>query len=181
MFNSAFNQVGANDADFYPEPLRPYIDDINDRVYHRINNGVYKAGFATSQEAYECAYNSLFATLDELERLLGKQRYLVKDQITEADWRLFTTLVRFDAVYYSHFKCNRQRIVDYPNLWNYLRELYQMPGIADTVNMDHIKRHYYTSHETINPNGIIPLGPLIDFKQPHNRALSFIKKPGEIQ
>ncbi len=169
MLNSAFDDFGNSDLDFYPEALREEIDKINDIVYHNVNNGVYRAGFATTQKAYEAAFDQLFSTMDMLEERLSKQRYLVGEQITEADWRLFTTLVRFDAVYYSHFKTNRNRLIDYPNLWAYTRELYQVPGVADTVNMDHIKRHYYGSHHTINPTGIIPKGPEIDFMLPHGR------------
>jgi putative glutathione S-transferase len=134
-----------------------------------VNDGVYRCGFATTQSAYDDAFERLFATLDRLERRLAGQRYLVGDTLTEADWRLFTTLVRFDPVYYGHFKCNLRRLVDYPNLWNYTRELYQIPGIADTVNLDHIKRHYYVTHRTINPNGLVPRGPEIDFDEPHRR------------
>ncbi|PSN17079.1 glutathione-dependent reductase [filamentous cyanobacterium CCP5] len=169
MFNHAFDELGAVPGDYYPEDLRADIDPINDRIYNTVNNGVYKAGFATTQEAYEEAFNPLFDTLDWLEYHLETHRYLIGNRLTEADWRLFTTLVRFDAVYYSHFKCNQRRIVDYPNLWGYLRELYQMPNIADTVHFDHIKGHYYQSHETINPTQIVPVGPDIDFFQPHNR------------
>ena len=153
-----------------PAPLRAEIDKINTLVYENINNGVYRAGFATSQEAYEEAFRALFAALDEIEQRLSRQRYLAGREVTEADWRLFTTLVRFDAVYYSHFKCNLRRIIDYPNLGNYLRDLYQQPGIAATVNMDHIKRHYYGSHRHVNPTGIVPLGPALDFMAPHDRA-----------
>ena len=145
------------------------IDVINSIVYDKINNGVYKCGFATKQEAYEEAFAELFKTLDILEEKLGRQRYLVNDNITEADWRLFTTLVRFDAVYVGHFKCNLRRISDYHNLWNYLRELYQMPGVLETVNFSHIKKHYYESHKTINPTGVVPLGPELDFFAAHNR------------
>jgi glutathionyl-hydroquinone reductase len=169
MLNSAFNAFTDIRTDYYPVAMRAEIDRINDIVYTTVNNGVYRAGFATTQAAYEEAARALFATLDELEQLLSRQRYLVGRQITEADWRLFTTLVRFDAVYYSHFKCNLRRIVDYRNLWNYLRELYQVPGIADTVSLDHIKRHYYGSHRSVNPIGIVPLGPLLDFTEPHDR------------
>ena len=151
--------------------LRGQIDRINDRIYHNINNGVYRCGFATTQEAYETAYAALFDALDEVESLLGKQRYLVGDQLTEADWRLFTTLVRFDAVYFGHFKTNRNRIADFAHLSNYLRELYQYPGIADTVNFSHIKGHYYYSHDTINPTRVVPVGPRLNLEQPHNRAL----------
>jgi putative glutathione S-transferase len=169
MLNSAFDGAGADGPDFFPEPIRAEIDAINARVYDSVNNGVYKAGFATSQEAYEEAVLALFATLDELEERLGTQRYLTGDRLTEADWRLFTTLVRFDAVYVGHFKCNLKRLVDHPNLWAYTRELYQVPGVAETVNFQHIKNHYYGSHRTINPTGIVPLGPKIDFEEPHGR------------
>ncbi|GAB1582616.1 glutathione S-transferase family protein [Phyllobacterium phragmitis] len=169
MLNSAFDEYGDASLDFYPEDLRGEIDAMNDFVYPNINNGVYRAGFATTQEAYEEAFNQLFAALDEIEQRLSRQRYLTGDRLTEADWRLFTTLVRFDPVYVGHFKCNRQRIADYPNLSNYLRDLYQVPGIAGTVNMRHIKAHYYGSHKTINPTGIIALGPEIDYGAPHDR------------
>jgi glutathionyl-hydroquinone reductase len=170
MLNSAFNAFTDTRTDYYPVALCAEIDQINDVVYNTVNNGVYRAGFATTQAAYEEAARALFATLDELEQRLSRQRYLVGRPITEADWRLFTTLVRFDAVYYSHFKCNLRRIVDYPNLWNYLRELYQVPGVADTVSLDHIKRHYYGSHRSVNPTGIVPIGPLLDFTKPHDRG-----------
>ena len=169
MFNSAFDDYAESDLDFYPESLRKQIDAINDIVYHNINNGVYRAGFATTQSAYDEAFVQLFNAMDELEELLSKQRYLAGKQITEADWRLFTTLVRFDAVYYNHFKTNKKRLMDYPNLWGYTRELYQVPGIAETVNMDHIKYHYFGSHHSINPTGIVPNGPEIDFMMPHGR------------
>jgi len=170
MLNGAFDGVGGDASkDFYPEPLRGEIDAINQVVYDTVNNGVYKCGFATSQEAYEEAYDALFASLDDLDARLGRQRYLAGDRLTEADWRLFTTLVRFDPVYVGHFKCNRQRIADYPNLSGYLRELYQVPGVAGTVNLDHIKRHYYGSHKTINPTGIVPKGPALDLTAPHGR------------
>jgi len=169
MFNSAFDDYAKSDMDLYPETLREDIDAINEVVYHNINNGVYRAGFATTQIAYEEAYDQLFDTMDELEVLLSRQRYLVGDQITEADWRLFTTLVRFDAVYYNHFKTNKKRLIDYSNLWDYTRELYQVPGIAGTVNMEHIKYHYFGSHKSINPTGIVPKGPDIDFMLPHGR------------
>ena len=169
MFNSAFDDYTESDLDFYPESLREEIDAINEIVYHNINNGVYRAGFATTQSAYDEAFDQLFNTMDELETLLSKQRYLVGKQITEADWRLFTTLVRFDAVYYNHFKTNKKRLIDYPGLWSYTRELYQVPGVAETVNMDHIKYHYFGSHKSINPTGIVPRGPDIDFMQPHDR------------
>ena len=172
MLNSAFDaftHTDLADVDFYPEALRAEIDEINEPVYNNVNNGVYRAGFAKTQEAYNTAYDHLFNTMDELEDRLSKQRYLGGDQITEADWRLFTTLVRFDAVYYNHFKTNKKRLMDYPNLWGYTRELYQVPGVAETVNMDHIKYHYFASHQTINPTGIVPKGPEIDFMQPHGR------------
>src|SRR5690554_107807 len=170
MLNSAFDGIGATPGDYYPPQLRAEIDKLNDEVYDRVNNGVYKAGFATTQDAYEQAVAPLFETLDALEQRLSRQRYLCGDQITEADWRLFTTLIRFDAVYHGHFKCNLKRIVDYPNLWDYLRELYQWPGIAETVNMDHIKGHYYRSHGTINPTGVVPLGPVQALDLPHSRG-----------
>ncbi len=172
MLNSAFDAFAHTDLadmDFYPEALREEIDEINEPVYNNVNNGVYRAGFAQTQEAYDEAYDRLFNTMDELEDKLSKQRYLVGDQITEADWRLFTTLVRFDAVYYNHFKTNKKRLVEYPNLWAYTRELYQVPGVAETVNMDHIKYHYFASHRSINPTGIVPKGPEINFMQPHGR------------
>ena len=169
MLNSAFDQWGAGELDFYPVNLRGDIDTINKVVYHNVNNGVYRTGFAATQRAYERACNDLFTTLDDLEERLSWQRYLAGDRITEADWRLFTTLVRFDPVYYGHFKCNRRRLVDYPNLWGYTRELYQVGGVAETVNMDHIKTHYYGSHKFLNPTGIVPLGPEIDFTAAHNR------------
>jgi len=169
MFNSAFNGVGATPGDYYPVSLRDKIDTINTRIYDTFNNGVYKAGFSTTQQAYEEAVYPLFKTLDWLEDRLSKQRYLLGDTITEADWRLFTTLVRFDAVYYSHFKCNIRRIIDYPHMWGYLRDLYQQPGVIDTVHMDHIKNHYYASHEFVNPTRIVPVGPKIDFLAAHGR------------
>lgn len=170
MFNSAFDGLGAKEGDYYPEELREEIDEINASVYENINNGVYKAGFATTQEAYEDAFNALFDALDMIEDRLARQRYLVGDRITEADWRLFTTLVRFDPVYVGHFKCNRQRISDFPQLSNYLRDLYQVEGISETVNLTHIKRHYYGSHESVNPNGIVPAGPVLDYSGPHDRT-----------
>ncbi len=163
MFNSAFDAVGAADGDFYPEALRGEIDAVNERVYDGLNNGVYKAGFAKRQAAYDEAVAGVFDTLDWLESRLAGQRYLVGDTLTEADWRLFTTLLRFDAVYHGHFKCNRRRIVDYPALWAYTRRLYAHPAVAPTVDMDHIKRHYYQSHRHINPTGIVPEGPALDF------------------
>jgi glutathionyl-hydroquinone reductase len=169
MLNSAFNDFGRAELDFYPAELQDQIDEINPLIYDNINNGVYRAGFASSQRAYDAAYDRLFKIMDMLEERLTKQRYLVGEQITEADWRLFTTLVRFDAVYYNHFKTNKKRLIEYPNLWAYTRELYQVPGVADTVNMDHIKTHYFTSHRSINPTGIIPRGPDIDFLIPHGR------------
>jgi putative glutathione S-transferase len=170
MLNSAFASLTEDRADYYPADLRGEIDRINARVYRDVNIGVYRAGFATAQDAYEEACREVFAALDWIEELLSRQRYLVGARMTEADWRLFTTLVRFDAVYYSHFKCNVRRIADYHNLANYLRDLYQMPGIADTVNMDHIKRHYYMSMTAINPTRIVPLGPELDFASPHDRG-----------
>ena len=170
MLNSEFDAFGDASIDFYPKELRAEIDAVNERVYPNVNNGVYRAGFATSQEAYEEAWKQVFAELDALEERLSRQRYLCGARITEADWRLFTTLVRFDAVYYSHFKCNRQRLVDFPNLWGYTRELYQVPGVAETVSFDHIKQHYFWSHESINPTRIVPLGPTLDFDAPHGRA-----------
>jgi putative glutathione S-transferase len=163
MFNSAFNGLTHDTQDFYPEALRPVIDPINARVYDTINNGVYRAGFATTQAAYEEAFEALFDSLDWVEDLLGRHRYLAGDQITEADWRLFTTLVRFDAVYVGHFKCNLRRIADYPNLSRLLKELYRIPGVAETVNIEHIKTHYYWSHVTINPTRIVPVGPDLEF------------------
>lgn len=170
MLNSAFDEVGATDVSFLPSELLAEIDTINEFVYSAVNNGVYKAGFATTEAAYTEAVVTLFDALDTLEARLADQRYLLGDTITEADWRLFTTLVRFDAVYVGHFKCNIRRIVDYPNLWGYLRDLYQVPGIAETVSIEHIKAHYYTSHANINPTRIIPVGPVLDFNEPHDRA-----------
>jgi glutathionyl-hydroquinone reductase len=169
MFNGAFGRFTNVRTDYYPPALREEIDRVNALVYQNVNNGVYRAGFATSQAAYEEAFRALFAVLDEVEQRLSRQRYLVGKDITEADWRLFTTLVRFDAVYYSHFKCNLRRIIDYPNLSNYLRDLYQQEGVAATVNMDHIKRHYYGSQRHVNPTGIVPLGPQLDFSATHDR------------
>ena len=169
MFNSAFDGVGAKAGDYYPLDLRPEIDSLNAEIYGRVNNGVYRAGFATTQEAYEEAVRPLFETLDKLEARLSRQRYLCGERITEADWRLFTTLIRFDSVYYGHFKCNIRRIADYPNLWGFTRELYQWPGVRETTNFQHIKRHYYESHRTINPTGIVPVGPDLDFNAPHGR------------
>lgn len=170
MFNSAFNGLTGNTLDFYPEALRTSIDALNERIYPAVNNGVYRAGFATSQQAYERAFDDLFAELDHLEQHLGEHRYLAGEYLTEADVRLFTTLIRFDAVYYSHFKCNLRRIADYPNLSNWLREMYQWPGVAETVDFEHIKAHYYASHRTINPTGIVPKGPLQVFDAPHDRG-----------
>jgi putative glutathione S-transferase len=169
MFNSAFDNVGADVGDYYPKELRQEIDSLNDRIYSTLNNGVYRCGFATTQEAYDEVVIPLFDTLDWLEDILSSKTYLTGNQITEADWRLFTTLIRFDPVYVGHFKCNIRRIIDYPNLSNYVRDLYQQPGIADTVNMEHIKNHYYASHETINPSRVVPKGPDIDFMESHNR------------
>jgi glutathionyl-hydroquinone reductase len=161
---------GGEGPELYPAALAAEIDAVNERVYETVNNGVYRCGFASSQEAYEAAFAPLFETLDALEQRLARNRYLLGQRVTEADWRLFPTLVRFDAVYYSHFKCNLRRIVDYPNLWGYTRELYQFPGVAATVELDEIKRHYYGTHRSINPTGIVPLGPAIDFGQPHGRG-----------
>ncbi|APX12632.1 glutathione S-transferase family protein [Tateyamaria omphalii] len=173
MFNSAFDGITGNTDDYWPADLRDAIAPVNDRIYDTLNNGVYKSGFATTQEAYDEAVHPLFDTLDWLEDRLSGARYLMGDRLTEADWRLWTTLVRFDAVYHLHFKCNRRRLVDYPNLWAYTRELYQMPGVAQTVNMDHIVRHYHYSHETINPHRILPINPVLEFDAPHGReALS---------
>lgn len=172
MFNAAFDSLPGVDAslDFYPAALRSDIDAVNARVYATVNNGVYRAGFATAQEAYEEAARELFESLDWLEDRLARQRYVAGNRITEADWRLFTTLLRFDPVYHSHFKCNLRRLVDYPNLWSHTRELYQVPGVAPTVRLDHIKRHYWGSHRNINPTGIVPIGPAIDFTTPHDRG-----------
>jgi glutathionyl-hydroquinone reductase len=169
MLNSAFAAFTDDRTDYYPEELREEIDSINDRVFRDVNTGVYRAGFATTQEAYEEGFGDVFAALDWLDERLSRQRYLAGRRITEADWRLFTTIVRFDAVYYSHFKCNRRRITDYRNLSNYLRDLFQVPGVAETVNMEHIKRHYYMSMPTINPTRIVPLGPALDFTMGHDR------------
>ncbi|MDH5423450.1 MAG: glutathione S-transferase family protein [Gammaproteobacteria bacterium] len=169
MLNSAFNDLTDDKTDYYPEALRAAIDKVNLPIYNNINNGVYRCGFSTTQKAYERAFERLFSELDNVEAILSQQRYLVADRLTEADWRLFTTLVRFDAVYVGHFKCNLKRIADYPNLSNYLRELYQVPGIAQTLDIDYCKRHYYVSHTTINPTQIIPKGPALDFNAPHDR------------
>lgn len=170
MFNSAFDGLTGNELDFNPAPLRGEIDALNERIYPAVNNGVYRAGFATSQQAYEEAFEEVFAELDHLERVLGANRYLSGEHLTEADIRLFTTMIRFDAVYHGHFKCNLRRIADYPNLSNWLRELYQWPGIAETVDFQHIKNHYYGSHKTINPTGVVPKGPAQDFSMAHDRA-----------
>ncbi len=169
MLNSAFDEWGDASLDFYPEQLRAEIDALNDWIYPSINNGVYRCGFATKQEAYEEAFAELFAALDRVEDILSRRRYLAGEPLTEADWRLFTTLVRFDPVYVGHFKCNLRRIADYPNLSNYLRELYQVPGVAQTVNLHHIKHHYYGSHRMINPTGVVPVGPEVDYAAAHNR------------
>ena len=169
MLNSAFDGITGNSEDFWPEDLRDDIEAVNTRVYHDVNNGVYKSGFATSQEAYEDAVGKLFDALDWLEDLLTTRRYLVGDRVTEADWRLVTTLFRFDPVYHLHFKANRRRLIDYPNLWAYARELYQWPGVAGTVKFDHIVRHYHYSHTSINPYRIIPINPVLDWDAPHGR------------
>ncbi|MEL6101512.1 MAG: glutathione S-transferase family protein [Pseudomonadota bacterium] len=169
MFNSAFDGITGNTLDFWPEALRAEIEPVNDRIYDTFNNGVYKSGFATTQEAYDAAVVPLFDTMDWLDERLSAHRYLMGDTLTEADWRLFTTLIRFDRVYHGHFKCNRKRLVDYPSLWDYTRELYQWPGVAQTVNFDHIVRHYHYSHETINPYRIVPVGPDLDMMAPHGR------------
>ncbi|MEW6991011.1 glutathione S-transferase family protein [Colwelliaceae bacterium 6441] len=170
MFNCAFNEITGNTRDFYPKNQQQAIDEINEFVYHNINNGVYKTGFATEQAAYQEAYQALFSALDNVEALLAKQRYLVGDSITEADWRLFTTLIRFDAVYFGHFKCNQRQLEQYPHIANYIRALYQYPDIAETVDFYHIKRHYYFSHTMINPTQVVPMGPDIDYSSQHNRA-----------
>ncbi len=170
MLGSAFDHLTGNRVDYYPDALQSDIDALNERIYHNVNNGVYRAGFATTQDAYEEAYRALFALLDELDERLATSRYLLGEKITEADWRLFTTLVRFDAVYFGHFKTNQQRIEDYPNLSGYVRDLYQQPGVASTLNITHIKQHYYGSHRNINPTGIVPLGQELDFSLPHGRA-----------
>tara|TARA_R110002012_G_scaffold49936_4_gene129303 strand:- start:799 stop:1773 length:975 start_codon:yes stop_codon:yes gene_type:complete len=170
MFNSAFDAITGNTDDYWPQPLRAQIEEVNNPIYDTVNNGVYQAGFASTQEAYDTAVVPLFDSLEWIEGILSSNRYLLGDTLTEADWRLFTTLVRFDMVYHLHFKCNRKRIIDYPNLWAYTRELYQMPGIADTVVMDHIVRHYHYSHDMINPNRIIPINPVLDFMASHGRG-----------
>jgi len=169
MFNSAFDGITGNTDDYWPEPMRDDIEEVNARIYSNVNNGVYKSGFATTQEAYDAAIVPLFDTLDWLEARLATNRYLMGDRVTEADWRLFTTLIRFDPVYHLHFKCNRRRLIDYPNLWAYTRELYQWPGVAQTVNMAHIVRHYHYSHESINPHRILPVNPVLDYSEPHGR------------
>ncbi len=170
MFNSAFDGITGNTADYWPEAMRDDIESVNEPIYHTLNNGVYKSGFATAQDAYTDAVTKLFETMDWLEERLSNNRYLMGDALTEADWRLFTTLVRFDLVYHLHFKCNRSRVMDLPNLWAYTRELYQMDGIAGTCDFGHIVRHYHYSHETINPNRIIPINPVIDWMEPHGRG-----------
>jgi putative glutathione S-transferase len=169
MFNTAFNHLTGNTSDYYPKALQETIHTLNDRIYNTVNNGVYQAGFATTQEAYEAAFHALFDSLDWVEGLLTKQRYLAGQQLTEADWRLFTTLIRFDAVYFGHFKTNRQLLADYPAISAYVRELYQVPNVAETVSFEHIKTHYYASHLMINPTGVIPLGPAQDFSATHDR------------
>ena len=176
MFNSAFHEFSDADFDFYPEPLRESIDSINELVYQNINNGVYKCGFATTQQAYEISFDHLFTALDSIEKRLGQHRYLIGNRITEADWRLFTTLVRFDVVYFGHFKTNRNRIADFPNLSNYLKDLYQVPGVKETVHLEHIKQHYYFSHSTINPTRVVPKGPNTDFASKHDRD-RFLAEP----
>ena len=170
MLGSAFDAFTDAHEDYYPRALREDIDAVNARVYPTVNNGVYRCGFARSQRAYDHAFAELFASLDWLEERLARQRYLAGDAVTEADWRLFTTLLRFDPVYVGHFKCNRNRIADMPNLWAYARELYQWPGVAETINMDHIRRHYYMTHPSLNPSRIVPGGPRIDFTEPHGRG-----------
>lgn len=170
MFNSAFDVITGNTVDYWPENRREAMEPVNARIYDTFNNGVYKCGFATTQRAYDAAVGPLFDTLDWLEALLGEQRFVMGEQLSEVDWRLFTTLVRFDAVYHGHFKCNRRRIMDYPNLWAYTRALYQVPGVVATVRMDHITQHYHYSHDTINPHRIVPIGPDLDFSAPHGRV-----------
>ncbi|MEB3215690.1 MAG: glutathione S-transferase family protein [Nostocales cyanobacterium 94392] len=173
MFDTQFEEFAQQNTDFYPDDLQKVVNETIDAIYQPINNGVYRAGFATSQSAYDQAVTELFDALDYWEKILGKQRYLCGNKVTEADWCMFTTLFRFDAVYYVHFKCNIRRIVDYPHLWNYLKELYQMPGVKETCNLDHIKRHYYISHPNVNPHQIVPKGPIINFDEPHNREQIF--------
>jgi glutathionyl-hydroquinone reductase len=169
MFNSAFDDITGNRDDYWPEPLRARIDEVNACIYETVNNGVYRAGFATTQAAYDEAVQALFDTLDWLEAHLGRNRYLMGARVTEADWRLLTTLLRFDSVYHLHFKCNRNRLIDFPNLWAYTRELYQWPGVAGTLRPDHIVRHYHFSHDSINPHRIVPINPVLDFDTPHGR------------
>jgi glutathionyl-hydroquinone reductase len=169
MLNSAFDEFTSSAIDLYPAHQHKEIDALNTRIYDDINNGVYRAGFATSQDAYESAITPMFELLEELELRLGENRFLLGSTPTESDWRLFTTLIRFDAVYFGHFKCNKKRIIDMPNMWGYLRDMYQQPGVAETVDMDHIKRHYYETHLTINPTGIVPVGPDLEFQTPHGR------------
>ena len=175
QLDAEFAAVGAREPVLYPDDLRKEIDEVNDLVYHRVNNGVYKAGFATSQEAYDEAVMDLFTALDELEARLERQPFLAGEVVTEADWRLWTTLIRFDPVYHGHFKCNRRQLMDFPNLWDLTRALYQVPGIAETVNMDHIMRHYYQSHRQINPTGIVPVGPELDLTEPARRSVRFVE------
>ena len=170
MFNSAFDGLTGNQLDFWPQEMRTEIEEVNQRIYDTVNNGVYKSGFATSQEAYDAAVHPLFDSLDWLEDRLAANRYLMGDRLTEADWRLFTTLIRFDPVYHLHFKCNKKRIIDYPNLWAYTRELYQIEGVAETVHMGHIVRHYHYSHESINPHRILPVNPDLNYLEPHGRG-----------
>jgi len=170
MFNAAFDGLTGNTDDYWPEDLRDAIEPVNARIYETLNNGVYRAGFATTQAAYDEAVYPLFDTLDWLEERLASRRYLMGDRLTEADWRLFPTLIRFDPVYHLHFKCNRRRLIDYPNLWGYTRELYQWPGVRETVMFDHIVRHYHYSHDSVNPHRIIPINPIIDYDEPHGRA-----------
>jgi putative glutathione S-transferase len=169
MLNNAFDGVGANGNDYYPAALRAEIDEWNAFIYPNLNNGVYRAGFATTQEAYEEAATAVFAALDRLERHLASRRYLTGSRLTEADIRLFTTLIRFDPVYHTHFKCNLRRVIDYPSLWGFVRDVYQLPGIASTVHIDFVKRHYYGSHANLNPTRIVPIGPALDYTAPHGR------------
>ncbi|RLM20573.1 glutathione-dependent reductase [Brenneria alni] len=173
MLNTAFDDIGAKPGDYYPQDLRSQIDELNGWIYDQVNNGVYKAGFATSQSAYDEAATNVFAALSKLESILEQQRYLTGSSLTEADLRLWTTLIRFDPVYHTHFKCDKYRLSDYPNLYGFLRDIYQMPGIADTVNMGHIRHHYFRSHGTINPHGVISLGPAQDLHSPHGRDTQF--------
>jgi len=170
MFNSAFDNIGAKEGDYYPDNLTDKIDNMNDFIYQNINNGVYRSGFATTQDAYDEAIETLFSGLDKLDHILSKQRYLIGNIITEADWRLLPTLLRFDSVYHGHFKCNKRKLKEYDNLFNYAKELYQFPGISDTYDDKYSKEHYYGSHETINPSGVIAHGPEFEFDQPHNRV-----------